>query len=352
MRCRQLGILGTAALISVPVCAADFYGQVNKAILWADDGRETRVIVGDNDRSSTRFGFRGEQVLGGGLKATFLLEGELKDDDSSIRFGGGAKDAPSASPATFAERHARVGLAGDFGAVFLGRTSSATDGLTELDLAPANDVMGSEIEKIGGALQLGGGQTFGDHYSNFEGLDLAGGRDRAHVVRYDSPTFNGVQLTTAVANGGDVDVAARYGATLGDFEVKAGLGFGQNNSAGGTGLLAGTQQWSGAVTAKHSAGLAATVAYGRADTDSSLSPEFWYAKVGYGQGPWGVAVDYGTAEEISALGAEAEAFGLGGQYDFGKGVSMGVLYRVLRLDVPSIDTDEGRVVMLATKIKF
>ena len=41
------------------------YGQVNKSVLWWDDGAEKNTYVVDNNYESSRFGFKGSAKIGG-----------------------------------------------------------------------------------------------------------------------------------------------------------------------------------------------------------------------------------------------------------------------------------------------
>jgi predicted porin len=64
---------------------------------------------------SSRLGFRGQEDLGGGLKAVFTLESFMRNDTGEAgRFGGD----------TFWARNAFVGLEGGFGTVTLGRNTT------------------------------------------------------------------------------------------------------------------------------------------------------------------------------------------------------------------------------------
>lgn len=66
--------------------------------------------VDSSDLSQSFIGFKGQEDLGGDLKAVFKLESELAVDTGAANGGS-----------TFWNRNATVGLAGDFGAVNLGR---------------------------------------------------------------------------------------------------------------------------------------------------------------------------------------------------------------------------------------
>ena len=74
-------------------------------------GSMTRVVSGG--KNTSRWGFRGTEDLGGGLKAVFNLEGGVLMDT-------GAQDG------TLFKRQANVGLEGGFGRVVIGRSFTTT----------------------------------------------------------------------------------------------------------------------------------------------------------------------------------------------------------------------------------
>lgn len=70
-------------------------------------------VLGSGGMTTSWFGFKGSEDLGGGLKANFLLTGFMRADTGTPgRFNGDP----------FFSRDALVSLSGDFGAVTLGRT--------------------------------------------------------------------------------------------------------------------------------------------------------------------------------------------------------------------------------------
>lgn len=76
-----------------------------------DDGRTS--TLGSGGMTTSWFGFKGTEDLGGGLKASFLLTSFMRADTGTPgRFNGDI----------FWSRDALVSLSGDFGAVTLGRT--------------------------------------------------------------------------------------------------------------------------------------------------------------------------------------------------------------------------------------
>jgi len=377
---RKSILLATTAFVALGAVSTsavdvDLYGQVNKSILVYDDGRDTEVNFVDNDKSSTRFGLRGSQALDNGLTASVLIEAE-------IQAGGGASNdiaqrnavlpnsfqstPADAGAAGLTERHTRVGLAGNWGALFLGRTSTATDGITEIDIAGADDVLGSGVDRFGGALQFrnsAGGLTGTTVSSVFDNLDGIGSRthagDRVQTLRYDSPIFNGFQARIAAAQGGDVDAAVLYSGKIDAFELRGGVGYVAFNSAATAANDILEHQWAGSVSAKHDSGIGATFAYGQQSLERKSAgnddPSFYYAKLGYTWDAFEVAADYSHHSDMAITtfaDHDATAWGLAGQYNMGNGVSVAALYRNLDLDLTGTNTDAINLYALNVRVKF
>jgi predicted porin len=85
----------------------------------------TQTVVGGSGLSSSRWGMKGAEDLGGGLKAVFTLEGGFNIDTGGLANNGGSTVANSTT--ILFGRTASVGVTGNFGAVTLGRQYSAFD---------------------------------------------------------------------------------------------------------------------------------------------------------------------------------------------------------------------------------
>lgn len=106
-----LGAFSSAAMAQTSVTV---YGIVDAGVAYKDAGAGKLTSLDSGLNSTSRLGFKGSEVLNGGLKANFNLEMGLKADT-------GANDT-----ALFA-RGAWVGLSGDdFGSVNFGRHKSLT----------------------------------------------------------------------------------------------------------------------------------------------------------------------------------------------------------------------------------
>jgi predicted porin len=132
---KKLIALAVAAAALAPAAFAGdnevvLYGQVNIGIQSTTSQSEA-VVFGNAapgqlrvENLSSRIGFKGEEALGGGMKAYFKVETGFKADEPSA---GGTGSTSS----RFGSREAWVGLKGDFGQVGLGRGKSPYTNATE-----------------------------------------------------------------------------------------------------------------------------------------------------------------------------------------------------------------------------
>lgn len=107
---------GACLFSAAAVTAADIeaYGVLDTYIEAYSNGDGTTTRLSSGGASPSCYGLRGEEQLADGLKAFFALEGGILVDR-----GTSTPDSPAASEYIF-QRHAYVGLAGDFGRVSFG----------------------------------------------------------------------------------------------------------------------------------------------------------------------------------------------------------------------------------------
>jgi predicted porin len=111
-----LAAAGTASAQS----SVTLFGIVDATINHSKtSGGQKRTILDDSGYNSSRLGFRGTEDLGGGMSASFWLEGGLSNDD-------GAGKTLSGGTGFGFERRSTVSLAGNWGEVRLGRDYTAT----------------------------------------------------------------------------------------------------------------------------------------------------------------------------------------------------------------------------------
>ncbi|WP_045834552.1 porin [Hyphomicrobium sp. 99] len=224
-------------------------GFVNEALLGWDDGRERNAYVVTNETAQDRVRFLGQAEITKGWTAGYLLELGLRGarEDRVNQNGPGSDNGVSV-------RHSAWYLAGkEYGKVWVGQTSDAADGITEINLANTNHF----------AYSNSWGNTFGDGGSGFfvrqkngtlssvkYGQFVAPGAQQANpgeghrfnVVKYESPTIAGF---TASASWGEDDiwnVALRYAGEYSGFKLAGGVAYTQSNDVTTPDHVSGVQR--------------------------------------------------------------------------------------------------------------
>jgi predicted porin len=107
-----LGLTGAAVAQS----SVTLFGVVDLAARYTKGGGQDVSSLVSGGQSTSRFGVRGTEDLGGGLKAGFWLESQVNADSGGAGSSNGA----------YWGRRATISLSGDFGEVRLGRNKVAT----------------------------------------------------------------------------------------------------------------------------------------------------------------------------------------------------------------------------------
>ena len=167
--------LAAALVTTLPLFAhaqtnVTIYGTMDAAIAVEDTGapnEKRRTVVNSGNQSSSRFGFRGTEDLGNGLKAMFNVEAGL------------ALDTGAGDSALFGRR-AVVGLQGGFGQLTVGREYSP-------------------IASIGAATDVFGQGFYGSNLSAFTTNRVT--RRLANSVNFKSAPMAGFSVLAAYAAG-------------------------------------------------------------------------------------------------------------------------------------------------------
>jgi len=216
-------LVAIAALAAVGAASAQssvtLYGRIDASIgnvktttggvTTADPG----IMIRSGGHTGSRWGLRGSEDLGGGMKANFTLEQGFNIDDGA------------ASSARQFHRQAFVGLSGGFGKLDIGRQYDITDNMYGL-----YDPMGySGYSAMGYAFNVGCG-TGGSG-------DCVARQDNS--VMYTTPSMGGFSVAAMWAPGEDktpaVSAGRMYGvmANYNNGPIAAGLGWQSNKAAGG-----------------------------------------------------------------------------------------------------------------------
>lgn len=267
------------------------YGRVDASIgsikdTTAGGTSTTKMFNGDlGGLTTSRWGLMGTEDLGGGLKAFFKLENRFNVDDGT----------QNSSTRQF-HGDAHLGLAGNFGTVYLGRTYTAYDGIAPI--AISSSVFDSAFTPTGGVY----GKT---------GLANYAGRGD-NQVKYVSPSFSGFGFAASHAldesNAVKTDissVALSYSAGA----LKVGLGFQDE----------GTRDYT-ALTGSYNFGVASVSAgYQMADQGTVEDDEFSVG-VNVPMGAFNFSAGYARSksENAGAANGKGSGFGLGVTYSLSK----------------------------------
>lgn len=380
-------------------------GLVNEALLVWDDGLETNAYVVTNEEAQSRVRFLGEAEIAKGWKAGYLLELGIRGSrgdrvDQETPDGGAATDQIST-------RHSAWWLSSkDYGKLWLGLTSDAADGITEINLANTNHFASSNKQYAGD-----GGNGFfilrnnGTRVAITPGTDLRWGHissppgaaqqigegHRENLVKYETPTIAGFIASVSWGEDDLWNIALRYKGEFGGFKLAAGIAYSEINrnnlntwrrGAGDTDELG----LSGSILHTDT-GLYVTGAYGHL-TDDGIGAglddqsDFYFIQAGierkffpvgkttlFGEywqndrGAWGVPVAGGGGNVIRiggniVTGSTYEGWGLGVNQNFGEFFDLYLLYNHTTADISTTAgkltgiEDEFDYVVGGAQIKF
>ena len=330
-------------------------GQVNRMVLYADDGNQSRFFHSDNDNSSTRIRFQGKTKMDEEWSAGTNIEVQFESNSSAdvtIDQNTAALDDNS-----FTERKLELYFQSKrLGKLSIGQGSSASDGTSEVDLSGTTVASKSEVMTMGkeidfvtvGSNGTSSGDDPGDLFDHHDGLS------RDDRLRYDTPTFAGAKLSTSWVDGDEWDVALRYGRDFEGAEIAlAGSYWDSTPTNGLTGV-----SLSGSIKADFGTSLTGTWAQADSETAGRDTETFWYAKLGHQWSPFDIGK---TAVSVSYANSEdQEANGKGGDYmDVavvqkidGLGAEIYGMIGQFDPDVPGADLEDLTVGGAGARVKF
>ncbi|MCB1809757.1 MAG: hypothetical protein KDJ99_32705 [Candidatus Competibacteraceae bacterium] len=282
-------------------------GQVNRGVLFTDDGKETEVFNVDNSNSSTRIRFIGELQANDDLTIGSNIEVQFESNASSRV---NQDDQRNVGPNNFTER--KLELYADskrYGRLSLGQGDTASNSSSEVDLSGTGVIGYSSVSDMAGGILFRDADTgeltgtnIGSVFSNLDGLS------RDDRIRYDTPSFGGVNLSTSFIADDRWDMALRFAGDFGSFKTAAAIAYADPNEDDFDSRI------SGSASLLHASGFNVTGAAGSDDYDDR-DPDFWYIKLGYQTDSWAswgltaLAVDYYSGDEIALQGDESESYG-------------------------------------------
>jgi len=292
-------------------------------IFW-DDGFEKNAYVVSNNNARTRFRFVGDAKITSDWSAGYLLEIGARYANSGNRnqtTPGGGSNSNSIDI-----RHSAWWIDNkNLGRLWVGKTTSATDGITEINLANLNTV-GSGDAWIGGFfLRNANGSLSAAKWNNvtpsFAGAWNIDG-DRNTVVKYVTPTFAGFTLGASWGEDDYWDIALRYSGEHSGFKLAFATAYSESTDAsiggGVTGATNDNQYFQVGGMIKHLAsGLWIHGTYGKNFIDDvpnhAGQPDItgWYLKAGWTSkfhslGNTHFYGEYGRNEDAFVVGAAGQ----------------------------------------------
>ena len=327
-------------------------GQVNRGVLFADNGDDSDIFYVDNDNSSTRVRFVGIGELTDDITVGSQIEVQFESNSTAaIRID---QDS-SAGPNNFTERKLELYVdSGRFGRLWLGQGDTASNGTSEVDLSGINVIAYSGIADMAGGIAFSDDNVLGPRinqvFSNFDGLS------RDDRIRYDTPSFSGFKGSVSAIEGGAADVAIRFAGEISGTKVVAAAAFANANSKDANDFT----QYNGSVSVLTPIGISVTAAAGTRDLDrvSGDDPIFYYGKLGYTFdvvefGATSVGIDYAVVDDLEQEGDEARSYGIFAVQRYDKiGADFYIGARNHELDRPSSNFDDVVAVLVGAKVRF
>jgi hypothetical protein len=123
-------LIGLAIAQSVYALEVKLSGQVNRAVMRADNGNDSEVFHVDNDNSSTRFRLTGSEQVNDLVKIGVVWENQFESNSSSSVDIGQNSDGS----APFSERKMEAYFDTPYGKLSIVQGDGAANGSSEMDL--------------------------------------------------------------------------------------------------------------------------------------------------------------------------------------------------------------------------
>ena len=319
-------------------------GQVNKAVLFLDDGSTWTRSVIDNAVSPTVLNITGEGKLSPNVTAGFRLELGINENPAILIL----QDQVTV-------RHSVVWLQTQAGKLSVGRTSTATDGIVEITVSNT-DVAAKmlNLEPLSSVALFG--------------INLPFDGSRRDIVRYDSPSFGGFHASGSYSPVGGTesvwDAALRYAGEFSGFRLAAGIGYRDEDNNVGLlptplpALSTRDRVYGGSASLMHmGTGLFVNVAAAQVNQESALGASDYrgyHVQAGWENRIWAVGKTtvYGEYAVLDFEGASINPNLMGiGVVQALDNAAMDVYLAYRRLDTDT-GGPEVQTIMFGTRIRF
>jgi predicted porin len=290
-----LAILGAFAGVASAQTSITLYGVVDGGIAYEDNGTAAGSVlrVENGGQSTSRFGFKGTEDLGGGLSALFVLE-------NGFLVGTGAMGTAG----VLFDRQSWVGLKGGYGTFRLGRQETLVYAAFNKGFDPFGRGLAGNIDRM---FLIGGS-----------------GKRANNTITYTTPTFGGFSGDLAYTMGGvagDTSQSRELGLSAQYIQGPFGVIYAHHNANSAapiinakTNFLAGTYDFK---VAK------AYLAYGDNKNDSAavatkIDTRNWLIGVSVPVGPHLFMADYIRKTDKAVVNRDARQIAIGYTYNLSK----------------------------------
>ncbi len=326
-------------------------GQINRGVLFADNGEDSEIFHVDNDNSSTRLRLIGTGQLTDDISVGTQIEVQFESNSTAaISF----HQSGPAGPNNFTER--KLELYADslsLGRLWVGQGDTASNGTSEVDLSGTTVVTYSGIGDMAGGLEFrrdsagAVGPRITDVFSQMDGLS------RDDRLRYDTPSLGGFKASVSSIDGGAWDLAGRFSGDVSGTKVAGAIAYANASSR------QGFEQYNGSVSVLLPMGINFTAAAGTRDLKrAGDDPVFYYGKLGYTfdateLGSTAVAIDYSKVDDLSVNGDEFTSYGAFLVQNVDKiATELYVGVRNHELDRPVENFDDLFAILTGARVKF
>ncbi|MFZ6849702.1 porin [Undibacterium sp. RuRC25W] len=237
-------VLGAFAASASAQSNVTLYGIIDAAVMYntnqtAAGGNKLTLDAGQ--LLTSRWGIKGSEDLGGGMKAIFNLEGTLANDTGAAGAGfGGNSFTQAGSGSSLFDRLSWLGLSGDFGTVTAGRNNIL--GVDSVGMADPMGLAhaGSNPNVMFSALNSGA--TFGGFGTNQGGTGLRQNNSVKYVSPYQNMNGFGVGLMYGAGEQAGNTSGSRYmgaSAFFTDGKNGAAISYAKLNDVTGNASLSG-----------------------------------------------------------------------------------------------------------------
>jgi len=294
---KKLLAVAVAGAMTAPMAAQavkyKLSGQVNRAIVFQDDGEQSAVRNVDAISTGTRFRLKGSEDIGSGMKVGFAYESQWSSSPSFSQ----RPDLNSDGATGIGLRQANVWFSGNWGKLTLGQTDGAGNGATESDWVPSGSYHGRTSFTGGLQWRTSGGATTGlTEGSTFNEFDAFSRHD---VIRYDSPKLGPVNLAASIGNDSVWEVGMFGDADIGGGNLLFAAFYGEDTQGVRSGGTDG--RWGGSIRYQFSQGTKISGTYAE-NSPLGAGPTANVFTVGVGH-TWGnntVSVHYSEASDVTA----------------------------------------------------